>query len=180
MSVVTEDSLASPAYRAQLLKMREEKMPRWGNGGQRHITAVAEIADQLQATSVLDYGCGHGMLLEGLAACRPSLRLAGYDPGIPARAALPEPADLLVSTDVLEHVEPEKLLGVLTHMRFLAGKAAYINVHTGPARAVLPDGRNAHLIQKPAAWWHAELAKYFGRVDRVLGFNNLRPSFLCV
>ena len=173
--------LISDEYREQLELMRKPNhRPMWGNGGQRHVTAVREIAERIGASSILDYGCGHGKLLEELAkVAAPVVRLHGYDPGIPERAALPEPADLVVSTDVLEHIEPDKLVGCLTHIKFLTGKAAYINVHTLAANARLPDGRNAHLIQKPAEWWQETLRGYFKTVERIKGFEGHRPSFLC-
>lgn len=171
-------ALISDEYRAQLRKMREIK-PNWGNAGQRHADAVSALMVEMAACSVLDYGCGHGMLMQALQARWPDADIRGYDPGMEQYSAEPAPADVLVSTDVLEHIEPDKLDGVLTHMRFLAGKAAYVNIHTGPARAVLPDGRNAHLIQKPAAWWKTHLSKYFSRVERVEGFSDARPSFVC-
>jgi cyclopropane fatty-acyl-phospholipid synthase-like methyltransferase len=107
----------------------------------------------------------------------PREQMAGYDPGIPDRAALPEPADFVVSTDVLEHVEPEKLDGVLKHIRELTKRQAYLNIHTGPANAKLPDGRNAHLIQQPAEWWHRKLYTVFTHVDLLQG--GLRPTFVC-
>ena len=31
--------------------------------------------------------------------------------------------------------------------------------HLKPAKKSLPDGRNAHLIQRPAEWWKKKLAK---------------------
>jgi hypothetical protein len=31
----------------------------------------------------------------------------------------------------------------------------------GPARKILADGRNAHLIQKPSSWWLGKLIQHF-------------------
>jgi hypothetical protein len=31
----------------------------------------------------------------------------------------------------------------------------------GPAGKTLPDGRNAHLIQKPSSWWLPKLSAHF-------------------
>jgi len=52
----------------------------------------------------------------------------------------------------LEHVEPDRLGNVLDHIRRLSGKGCYIVIATRPAAAILPDGRNAHLIVKDADW----------------------------
>jgi hypothetical protein len=176
-------TLISDEYRDQLLKMRDPShRPNWGNGGQRHVDTIISIIDTYRIKSLLDYGCGHGMILakinERLGPKAPAL--AGYDPGIPERSALPAPAELLVSTDVLEHVEPDLIENVGRHMRQLALRYAYINVHTGPANAKLPDGRNAHLIQKPAEWWQEFLRAHFTTAERVPGYDARRPSFFCV
>src|SRR3990167_5131528 len=182
MPIVTQDQLVSPEYQDQLAKMRDPKhMPRWGAGGQRHARVVQELIGQYGIKTLVDYGCGHGMLMADLAKVfKPhQLALVGYDPGMPQFSALPDQTDMVVSTDVLEHVEPEKLNGVLTHIRFLTGKIAYLNIHTQAANAKLPDGRNAHLIQQPAAWWKTKLEQYFSRVERVKGFDDRRPSFVC-
>ncbi len=82
-----------------------------------------------------------------------------YDPGIIGKDALPKPADLVIATDVLEHIEPELLGNVLEHIRSLARLGVFLNIATSPAREILPDGRNAHLIIRPPAWWREELAK---------------------
>ena len=46
-------------------------------------------------------------------------------------------------------------------------------VHTGAAVKVLPDGRNAHLIQRPAAWW---LPKFMERFE-LAAFNRMHHGF---
>jgi len=110
-----------------------------------------EYIESLGYSDILDYGCGKGKLGIGKR----------YDPGIPDFSADPDPADLLVCTDVLEHIEPEYLDDVLNHMASKMKHAGYITIGCGPAAKKLPDGRNAHLIVKPPAWWLEKLAEYF-------------------
>jgi hypothetical protein len=173
------NDLISPEYLEQLRLMRKPNhRPNWGGGGQRHVRAVVEVVNAYRPESVLDYGCGQGKLLEELSKII-HLPMHGYDPGMPQFSELPAPADLLVSTDVLEHIEPDRLHSCLTHIRSLTKQVAYINVHTDRANAILPDGRNAHLIQKPADWWQVTLRGYFANVTRIKGFEDRRPSFLC-
>lgn len=177
-------TLITPEYRALLHKYRQGAGSAWGGGGGPHVQYVEKLIEENHVETLIDYGCGRGRLLEALIQRRkvnPS-RVCGYDPGVPGREVLPEDLhfDLLVSTDVLEHIEPDCLYDVLTHMRELAD-LAYINIHTGPARAILPDGRNAHLIQQPASWWEARLLAQWGSVERYAEgrFSDVRPSFLC-
>jgi hypothetical protein len=53
--------------------------------------------------SYLDHGSGK----ETLANALPQFTVRGYDPAIPDLDTHPEPHDLFICTDVLEHVEPE-------------------------------------------------------------------------
>jgi hypothetical protein len=157
---VVED-LASAGYRKQLARLHAGQ--RWGADGAKHLAPVLAYADALQADTVLDYGCGEGKLSEAAAAVR---RIQNYDPGIPGREGMPKPVDLVVCTDVLEHVEPGKLDAVLDHIRRLAAKGAYLVIATRPAKAMLPDGRNAHLIVQPAEWWLDKLGAMGWIVER--------------
>jgi hypothetical protein len=102
-------------------------------------------------TDVLDYGCGKGNLGIGRK----------YDPAIPEYAKDPDPADLVVCTDVLEHIEPECLEDVLKHIQSKCRKKAFFVISTRPAKKILPDGRNAHLIIQPSGWWVSTLSRYF-------------------
>jgi len=81
------------------------------------------------------------------------MKIQSYDPCVPGIDSLPEPADLVVSCCVLEHVEPECLDAVLDDMRRCTLKAAFIVVTSVPSSKFLNDGRNAHLIIEPMDWW---------------------------
>jgi hypothetical protein len=126
----------------------------YGGKGRKWAPAVAALVKRFDVWSVLDYGCGQGTLGEALRALVPSaVDVRDYDPAIPELSALPGFADLVVCTDVLEHVEPELLETVLTHLRSLARKAVFVVIATRPSNKTLSDGRNAHLIVEPADWW---------------------------
>ena len=75
---------------------------------------------------------------------------------------LPDGAfDLVVSTDVLEHIEPQYLKAVLKDMRQRASRGVFLNISCGPSKQVLPDGRNAHLIIEKPGWWLKTLHEQF-------------------
>lgn len=139
--------LMSDGYRAQL--RRQHETTKWGGDGAKHVAAVKTFAGSLNAGTILDYGCGRGALADAMAP----QRVSQYDPGIPGKDGMPKPVDLVVCTDVLEHIEPDRLDAVLDHIKRLAAKGVYLVIATRPAKAVLADGRNAHLIVKPAEWW---------------------------
>ncbi|MGI9504503.1 MAG: methyltransferase domain-containing protein, partial [Geminicoccaceae bacterium] len=109
--------------------------------------------------SVLDYGCGKGTLGEGFRRRYPFCRFAEYDPV--TRPDWPDPADLVVCVDVLEHIAPEYLEKVLDHLSELTLRAGFLAIATRPANKTLPDGRNAHLIIESNEWWQSKIAEHF-------------------
>lgn len=148
------EDLASFPYRDQIVTLHRQR--EWGQHGASHGPAVLAYASEIGATSVVDYGCGTGTLKKAL----PGIKTQLYDPGIPKFKALPKPADLVVATDVLEHIEPEKLDAVLRHIRLLAIKGAFLTISCTPARETLPDGRNAHLSLHDPQWWLKKLSDF--------------------
>jgi uncharacterized Rossmann fold enzyme len=128
----------------------------YGVGGGKHVEMVLKLATTIETKSVLDYGCGKGYLAKAIP-----FPIWEYDPAIPGKEESPRPADLVVSTDVLEHIEPDKLRLVLDDLRRVTKRVGYFVIHTGPAQKTLADGRNAHLIQRDAKWWGHKLSKFF-------------------
>lgn len=147
--------LISTAYRELNRKLHETNMF-YGVGGGKHAGTVKKLKEAIKAESILDYGCGRGMLAKELP-----FPIWEYDPAIPGKDRLPRPAELSICTDVLEHIEPDKLNYVLDHLRTLTLKVGFFVIHTGPSKKTLADGRNAHLIQKDQKWWEKQLKKHF-------------------
>lgn len=146
----------------------------WGNGGKGWADVVQKFAFTLTAKTVLDYGCGQGSLKKRLDEIRSGLIVREYDPGIPAKSALPERADLVVATDVLEHIEPELVDNVLAHIKSLAVCGVFLNIALSKANLILSDGRNAHLTVMPQEWWLEMLRKHgyqIIRYNRPKGLN---------
>lgn len=129
----------------------------YGGKGYEWAPAVVELVKQVGASSVLDYGCGQGSLVTALRSRLFGVRLSEYDPAIDGKDGLPTFADLVVSCDVLEHIEPDKLDAVLAHLKQLARKAVFVVIALRPSNKTLPDGRNAHLILESSEWWEAKL-----------------------
>jgi len=129
---------------------------RYGISSGRWADPARQLAAREECVAILDYGCGQGQLK---AALGNSVR--EYDPAIAGKAAEPEPADLVVCTDVLEHIEPDCLDAVLLHLRSKVKKSLLFAISLRPAGKTLADGRNAHLIVESADWWLDRLAPYF-------------------
>jgi hypothetical protein len=149
----TPEDLASAQYRSMLRQMHETT--KWGGGGHNWTEKILKFAMTVKAGQALDYGCGRGTLKPELEAA--GLRCYEYDPGIVGKDIPPKLVDLVVSTDVFEHIEPEKVDAVLLHTFRLARKAGFFAIAKQPAKKILPDGRNAHLVCKSAEWWAERL-----------------------
>lgn len=162
------DDLLSPEYRALLNRAHAEMD--WGGSGHKQAEAVCKFADEIGATRILDYGSGQGYLAKVLGQLDPPRRVIQYDPGLPSAPGLPKPSHLVVCSDVLEHVEPDRLDNVLSHLHSLAGIGAYFVIATRLANKCLPDGQNAHLIVKPAEWWLSKI--------NAQGWKHLRPPIV--
>ncbi len=137
-------------------RVLHETNPNYGVSGAKWRGVVREISDWGRL-AILDFGCGKQTLSKSLGS---AYRVTDYDPCIPGLDAPPDPHPILVCGDVLEHIEPELLDNLLAETRRLCTRRGLFVVHLGPATKVLPDGRNAHLIQKPKAWWSLKLIEH--------------------
>lgn len=122
----------------------------------KYIDIVKQLYETTKSKSLLDYGCGKGMLAKNL-----DFPIWEYDPAIIGKDSPPKAADLVVCIDVLEHIEPEYIDYVLKDIARCTKKLAYFIISTAPSLKVLPDGRNTHLIQENKEWWENMLSKYF-------------------
>lgn len=134
------------------------------NYGISSLLLAPRVAGLMRATGVktlTDYGAGKRKLLEGLTQQgQIPDSYWPYDPAFPEYGPA-KAADLVCCIDVLEHIEPEYLDAVIQDLRRITVKHGFFSVNTGPAKKVLKDGRNAHLIQQPGSWWLSKLLPYF-------------------
>lgn len=150
--------LASPEYIEQNRQLHEERDD-YGVSGQRWAGEIKRVYEARGFSSLLDYGAGKQTLAAALQGA--GITVKGYDPAVPEIAARPSPADFVVCTDVLEHIEPDCLDDVLADIAGLAEKLAFLEIACFPAKKFLPDGRNAHLIVEPPKWWLERLRRHF-------------------
>lgn len=135
----------------------------YGTSGHKWATAVMGFTKHIDSKDILDYGCGKSTLAQNLP-----FPIKQYDPAIPKFADAPEAADLVVCTDVLEHIEPECIDAVLEDICRLTKQLAFLVIANRPAKKILEDGRNAHLIQENEKWWLERLLPLF----HVLQFSS--------
>jgi predicted TPR repeat methyltransferase len=146
----------------QQLLINEHIRRPWGVEGQTHHARILELYHEYHCDSILDYGCGQGLLSQRIGNL---VTVVNYDPGIPAYTHLPLPADLVVCADVLEHIEPECLHHVLTHIHSVTVNVAFFTICSIASKSTFPDGQNLHLIQQDQSWWLDQLSQYFNIIQ---------------
>ena len=157
MSITTE-------YQKQLKTMHEAP---WGRTAVRYGAGydVLTMLDRkaLMINSVLDFGCGEGTLGDFVHESQPGrVAWTDYDPGVPGLDRAPHGTfDLVVTCDVLEHVEPHLLDETIRECFDLSDRLVYHNIPCFQAGTVFVDGpyvgQNLHLTIEGPEFWKARI-----------------------
>lgn len=155
----TLDDFASPEYRRELQAAHADHFGaahkgKWGRSGHRHWNPVKAFMDRLGAKWVLDYGSGaESFKVEAERDKSQGYRVEQFDVGTD-KIALPKQVDVCFSSDVLEHVEPEKIDNVMRFLFLIARKGGWHKIALKPANKILPiTKRNAHILLRSPEWW---------------------------
>ncbi len=160
--------LISAEY-TELNKKLHESLTEYGKSSGKWVQPVVDLSAKYDCVDILDYGCGKGLLKLGIGS-----KVKEYDPALGKLDKAP--CDMVVCTDVMEHIEPDCLVDVLDDLQSLTKKVAFITVSMRPAKKTLADGRNAHLIVENAEWW---LPKFMSRF-KLVKFVDLGKEFLII
>lgn len=176
--MISETLISLPYLKEQVIL--HARTGGYGGKGGKWAAAAASLIREYGCKTVLDYGSGEGQFADVLSCADLDVDIREYDPAMIGKDHLPKPADLVNCTDVLEHVEPERLDAVLAHLKSLARKVALVVIATRPSGKVLTDGRNAHLILEQDDWWQARLEQAGFTVWPGPKSHSLKPSRECV
>lgn len=119
---------------------------------------VKPLFEKYAVRTLLDYGCGGSDYnksgFSGELNAKTFFNLANvflYEParGVDQRAI----SDAVVCFDVLEHIFISDIPRVVKELFSLANKLLVVNVACYSARALLPNGENAHITVRPPLWW---------------------------
>jgi len=154
-------NLISEEYKQQITELHNTEES-WGVASVHYAPIIGALINKLVITNVLDYGAGKGRLGSALREhVDHKITMTKYDPAIEGIDEPPDPSELVCCIDVLEHIEPEFLEEVLDDLVRVTERLAFVTIGCGPARRILPDGRNAHLIIQPPWWWMDKLSSRF-------------------
>lgn len=125
----------------------------------QHVKSIRTLLTETESHTMLDFGCGRGeayksphKLYKQLGLPRHAVTL--YDPAFMPTATLPKGQfDLVICSDVLEHIPEHEVDEFVARLFSYAKKAVWASVCCRPAKKFFPDGRNLHVTVKPLAWW---------------------------
>lgn len=141
---------------------------------------VKPLLRQFDVATLLDYGCGGSDYDQagfvGAHSAKTFFELQAVYRYEPARGVdQRQVCDAVVCFDVLEHVFVSDVPATLRELFSLARRLLLINVACYPARALLPNGENAHITVRPSAWWKGmvdSIAIEYPRVSVQLWCSN--------
>ena len=149
---------------------------RYGRSSEKLLPQLLPEVLELSPKTILDYGCGQSRLVDMLRYDS-DVQTFRYDPAIVEIAKLPvRSADLVVNTDVMEHIPTNDVDDVLAHIASISQHALF-NIATAPAGRILFNGDNAHCTVKPKDWWSAALARHFDYVEPLRSSRSTKCMF---
>lgn len=131
----------------------------WGSSAVRNCgPEIARWAGRHKPRTILDFGCGAGTLRPYLQDSLPyDAEIVEYDPSVPGKDTVPTQVfDAIITTDVLEHIEPVSLDDTLGWIREHSLRQ-YHHIDCNETKDRLPDGRDVHLIVQEPEWWEQQL-----------------------
>lgn len=131
------------------------------------LKSIRQLAHAVGAKTMLDYGCGAAdayksphKLHHQLGFPRRNVTL--YDPSFPRHSAKPQGKfDLVVCSDVVEHIPEDQIDEFVKTLYSHAGKALWVSFCSRPAKKCFPGTEiNLHCLVRPRQWWEDTFAQH--------------------
>jgi hypothetical protein len=143
----------------------------YGRGGKIKRRLIAPWVFLRRPKSILDYGSGQNRMVEAFISPWTKVRHR-YDPAIPAISKVPlDHYELVICTDVMEHLDANEIDPVLKHIRSLCDDALLL-VDTQIAGTFLPNGENAHATVQSSDWWLVRVKRFFPDSELIDATND--------
>ena len=154
--------LISEEYKKQITEYHNSRP--WGGAVRGNSMMLNKYMMISGAKTILDYGAGRSDLLKEMNAQYPNRQyiINEYEPGRPELAGDPPASDAVVSFDVMEHIEPNKVDNVIKHIYEKCNMWTYHKICLRAATGAFPGTeQNLHLTIKDGPWWLEKFSKYF-------------------
>jgi hypothetical protein len=136
----------------------------YGRSSEDLLEKIAPIIFKENPKSIMDFGCGRSSLINYFWKDG-NRKLTKYDPAIREHKKLVvEHHDIVLCTDVFEHIPEIYLGGMIKTLHEISSKAI-ITVSLIPARKKLPNGWNAHITIRPPEFWTDLIGLYYKKIN---------------
>jgi hypothetical protein len=153
------------------------------------VPTLMSLVKENNCKTLLDYGCGKAIPYDK-DRCKevdlrhPIQKLCNlksfdlYDPAYEKYATLPDKKyDIVVCTDVLEHIAEQDIDYVLTEILSHSKKIVFLNISCQPALKHFKEGKfkgkNVHISVFDPSWWGHKIGNIWNK------FNHLKVYTLC-
>ena len=153
------------------------------------VPTLMSLVKENDCKTLLDYGCGKAIPYDK-DRCKevdlrhPIQKLCNlksfdlYDPAYEKYATLPDKKyDVVVCTDVLEHIAEQDIDYVLTEILSHSKKIVFLNISCQPALKHFKEGKfkgkNVHISVFDPSWWGHKIGNIWNK------FNHLKVYTLC-
>lgn len=169
------NNIVSNKYTKEYKKLHENNK-NYGQSSNNFLEELKLIIEYLKPKSILDYGCGKGILIDKIKELYPNIKCYKYDPSISGIDFIPiDKVDLIINTDVLEHIPENILKNVIEKISSISQNAFFI-LHHGPAAAILSNNENAHCTIKSPFYYEKLFKKYFDNVNLLQSKKNINST----
>ena len=153
------------------------------------VPTLMSLVKENNCKTLLDYGCGKAIPYDK-DRCKevdlrhPIQKLCNlksfdlYDPAYEKYTTLPNKKyDIVVCTDVLEHIAEQDIDYVLTKIFSCSNKIVFLNISCQPALKHFKEGKfkgkNVHISVFDPSWWGHKIGNIWNK------FNHLKVYTLC-
>lgn len=142
-------------------KLLYEIKPKYGKTSIELLDIIKPVVKNIK--SILDYGCGKSSLIDEISKL--GIDTYRYDPAIDEYSIKPnKEVDLIICTDVLQHVPIYDLDNVLKDIRSLS-KSLFMKVKCTTHPTKLPNGEYANCTVYPKEWWINKIKEYYDKLE---------------
>ena len=127
-----------------------------GKSLRKYIETIDGLIEKYQCNTILDYGCGKAQFWP----TQWHGKIQGYDPAYEKFNTEPTNADIVICTDVMEHIPLSEIDNILKHIHSLANKWTFFAIDTKKAKKKFSDGSNCHVTVQPPEWWREKLKEH--------------------
>ena len=159
-------------------KILHKNKPNYGKTSIELYDVVKSIIVNKKIKTVLDFGCGKSELIDrihndlGILCYR-------YDPAIEEYSRLIEHSvDLILCTDVLQHIPEYDLDSVFLQMRRLSN-CVFFKIKCTQHHTLLPNGEFANCTVHDVNWWEKFIKKYYDSIE-IINYADLTSVIFLV